>query len=96
MEKELFDQLVESMEQMVAIEKGHMAPAAVHRHHLPDVKTLRAASELTQGEFADAVGVSPSLVQSWEQNRRVPSGSSLKLLLMIERNPALLNELRTI
>ncbi|MCV9877921.1 NadS family protein [Brenneria izbisi] len=93
MEKELFDQLVESMEQMVAIEKGKIAPAAVHRHHLPDVKTIRAISGLTQGEFSDAVGVSPSLVQSWEQNRRVPSGSSLKLLLMLERNPALLKEL---
>jgi putative transcriptional regulator len=96
MEKELFDQLVQSMEQMVAIEKGEMAPAAVHRHHLPDVKTMRAVSGLTQGEFSEAIGVSPSLVQSWEQNRRVPSGSSLKLLLMIERNPALLNELRAI
>lgn len=96
MEKELFDQLAESMEQMVAIEKGKMAPAAVHCHHLPDVKTMRASSELTQDEFADAMGVSPSLVQSWEQNRRVPSGSSLKLLMMIERNPALLNDLRTI
>lgn len=96
MEKRLFDQLVESMKQMAAIEKGEMKPAAVHRHHMPDVKTIRVSSELTQGEFAEAVGVSPSLVQSWEQNRRVPSGSSLKLLLMIERNPALLNELRAI
>ncbi|AHF77558.1 Putative transcriptional regulator XRE family [Sodalis praecaptivus] len=96
MEKELFDQLTKSMEQMVAIEKGELAPAAVHRHHLPDVKSMRASSELTQGEFAEAVGVSPSLVQSWEQNRRVPSGSSLKLLLMIERDPSLLTELRTI
>lgn len=96
MEKELFEQLVESMEEMVAIENGEIAPTAVHRHHLPDVKNLRVASELTQDEFAEAVGVSPSLVQSWEQKRRIPSGSSLKLLLMIERNPALLFELRTI
>ncbi|MGL9773698.1 MAG: NadS family protein [Sodalis sp. (in: enterobacteria)] len=96
MEKKLFDQLTKSMEQMVAIEKGELPPDAVHRDHLPDVKSMRASSELTQGEFAEAVGVSPSLVQSWEQNCRVPSGSSLKLLLMIERDPSLLTELRAI
>lgn len=96
MEKELFNDLVESMEQMVAIEKGEMQPARIHRHHLPNVKSLREASGMKQDEFAQVVGVSPSLVQSWEQDRRVPSGSSLKLLLMIERNPAIINELRTI
>lgn len=96
MDKELFDKLIESVEQMNAIERGEMQPANVHRHHLPDVRSLREASGMKQGEFADIVGVSPSLVQSWEQHRRVPAGSSLKILLMLERNPALINELRTI
>ncbi|MFT4274687.1 MAG: NadS family protein [Pantoea sp.] len=96
MEKELFEGLVESIKQMNAIEKGEMEPARVHRHHLPNVKSLREASGMKQDEFADVVGVSISLVQSWEQERRIPSGSSLKILLMLERNPALINELRAI
>lgn len=96
MDKELFNDLVESMEQMVAIEKGEIQPARVHRHHLPNVKSLREASGMKQEEFALAVGVSSSLVQSWEQNRRVPSGSSLKILLMIERDPAIINDLLVI
>lgn len=81
---------------MVAIEKGEIQPASVHRHHLPNVKSLREASGMKQEEFALAVGVSPSLVQSWEQNRRVPSGSALKILLMIERDPAIINDLLVI
>lgn len=96
MEKELFEGLVESIKQMNAIEKGEMEPARVHRHHLPNVKSLREASGMKQDEFADVVGVSISLVQSWEQERRIPSGSSLKILLMLERNPALINELRAL
>jgi putative transcriptional regulator len=96
MEKELFEGLVESIKQMNAIEKGEMEPARVHRHHLPNVKSLREASGMKQDEFADVVGVSISLVQSWEQERRIPSGSSLKILLMLERNPALINELRAV
>jgi putative transcriptional regulator len=95
-DKELFNDLVESMEQMVAIEKGKMQPARVHRHHIPNVKSLREASGMKQEEFAQAVGVSPSLVQSWEQNRRIPSGSSLKILLMIERHPTIINDLLAI
>ncbi|MEG3131086.1 NadS family protein [Pantoea cypripedii] len=96
MEKELFEGLVESIKQMNAIEKGQMEPARVHRHHVPNVKSLREASGMKQDEFAEVVGVSASLVQSWEQDRRIPSGSSLKILLMLERNPAIINELRAI
>ncbi|WP_313686475.1 NadS family protein [Pantoea sp.] len=96
MEKELFEGLVESIRQMNAIEKGEMEPARVHRHHVPNVKSLREASGLRQDEFAEVVGVSASLVQSWEQDRRIPSGSSLKILLMLERNPAIINELRAV
>lgn len=93
MDKQLFNDLVQSMEEMVAIEKGEMQPARVHRYPLPDVKALRENAGLKQEEFAQAVGVSPSLVQSWEQKRRIPSGSSLKILLMLEHNPALINVL---
>ncbi|RPH27806.1 helix-turn-helix domain-containing protein [Buttiauxella warmboldiae] len=48
---------------------------------------------LTQEEFAQAVAVSPSLVQSWEQKHRRPSGPSLKLLLMFEHHSSLINVL---
>lgn len=93
MDKELFNDLVQSMEEMVAIEKGEMQPAGVHRHALPAVKALREAAGLKQDEFARAVGVSASLVQSWEQKRRIPSGSALKILLLLEHNPALIDDL---
>jgi putative transcriptional regulator len=98
MDKELFNDLVESMEQMVAIEKGELSVSAenIHYHRLPNVKTLRESFGLKQNEFAEAVGVSASLVQSWEQHRRIPSGSSLKILQMLERHPALITELNSL
>lgn len=98
MKKELFDDLVNSMNEMVAIEKGELTPKPehVHRHVIPDVKLLRTSKGMKQAEFARALGTSVGLVQSWEQERRVPSGSALKLLLLIERNPALLDELLVI
>ncbi|WP_145520250.1 helix-turn-helix domain-containing protein [Yersinia mollaretii] len=86
------------MHYMVAVENGELAPNTeqVHRHLLPDVKLLRTSSGMRQEEFAEIVGVSKGLVQSWEQHRRIPSGAALKLLMMIEKNPNLIEELRVL
>ncbi|OWF81851.1 NadS family protein [Yersinia alsatica] len=98
MKKELFDDLIKSMHYMVAVENGEItpSPAQVHQHRLPDVKLLRTSSGMKQEEFAEIVGVSKGLVQSWEQHRRIPSGAALKLLMMIERNPKIIEELRVL
>jgi len=52
-----------------------------------DVKAIRHRTGFNQRQFADLLGVSISLVESWEQNRRKPSGSSLKLLNVLDRKP---------
>ncbi|EAQ1150839.1 transcriptional regulator [Salmonella enterica] len=97
MEKKLFDALINSMEEMVAIESGQIQPAAenVHRHTLPDVKAIRRHAGMKQAEFAEVVGASVDLIRSWEQQRRIPSGIALKMLCLIEREPALINTLRS-
>ncbi|OTA14151.1 transcriptional regulator [Xenorhabdus vietnamensis] len=60
MDKKLFNNLVESMNQMVAIEKGELAIPDKNIHHqcLSDIKNL--------SEFTETVGNSISLIQSEE------------------------------
>lgn len=98
MEKKLFEQLVTSMNEMVAIENGEMKPLPEHvyRHSIPDVKSLRGNAGMSQAEFAEMIGASTATVQSWELARRVPSGMALRLLCLIERNPNVVDTLRTI
>ncbi|MCW9699837.1 MULTISPECIES: NadS family protein [unclassified Avibacterium] len=98
MDKKLFDRLVKSAEQMVAIEKGEMQPTpnAVTQFRIPDVKKIRANTHLKQNEFADLLGVSTALVQSWETARRVPNGPALKLLNILESQPQILETLRAV
>ncbi|NWA60184.1 helix-turn-helix domain-containing protein [Pantoea sp. B9002] len=98
MDKQLFNDLLESMQEMVAIEKGQEIPetSRVHRHVLPDVKLIRKNAGLKQAEFADAMGVSVDLIRSWEQQRRNPTGPALKMLFLIEQQPLLINALRAI
>ncbi|WPA92775.1 NadS family protein [Providencia zhijiangensis] len=98
MEKTLFDDLVSSMEEMIAIEKGEKIPSSenIHRHELPDVKAIRKQAGMKQQEFAEAIGLSVDLVRSWEQKRRTPSGIALKMLFLLEKQPGIINFLRTI
>ncbi|MFI3310686.1 NadS family protein [Ewingella allii] len=96
MDKELFEELRQSAEEMVAIRKGEMAPAHVTRIAMPVVKEIRSKAGVKQEEFAKLIGVSPSLVQAWEQQKRLPNGAALKLLRMIELNPNIINTLKMI
>ncbi|MFD1093339.1 NadS family protein [Providencia vermicola] len=98
MEKKLFDDLVSSLEEMVAIENGELIPDSenVHRLELPDVKAIRKHVGMKQQEFAEAIGSSVDLVRSWEQKRRFPSGMALKILFLIEKKPCIIDELRDI
>lgn len=98
MEKALFERLIKSAEQMVAIEKGELSVPTenIHTFEVPNVKALRTEFNLKQNEFAQLLGVSKALVQSWELNRRVPNGSSLKLLKMLEKQPNLVHTLQAI
>jgi putative transcriptional regulator len=91
MKDELFKELIESATEAVEISRGNRKAARVTSYEIPDVKAIRECTGLTQQQFALAVGVSTSLVEAWEQHRRVPKGSSLKVLCVLENNPSMLS-----
>lgn len=90
MDNKLFDQLLESVNQAVEIRSGKAKAARVTTHELPDVRAIRTKVKLKQTDFAKSIGVSASLVQAWEQNKRTPTGSSLKLLKVLEKDPGMI------
>ena len=55
--------------------------------NVPDVADIRAKTGLSQGRFAELLGVSTRTLQDWEQGRRAPSGAARTLLLVAYRNP---------
>ncbi len=50
------------------------------------VVRVRLKSELSQAEFAAALGVSKRTLEQWEQGRRKPSGGAQQLLRIAERH----------
>ena len=57
-----------------------------------DVVALRRFVQLTQAEFAEALGISLRTLQNWEQDRTVPNGGGLALLRIAARHPRIIRE----
>lgn len=90
MRKELFEELVASIKEMKAIERGALKPARVARSvdlRATDVAALRAHFGLSQSKFAALLGISVDTLQNWEQGRRQPEGPAKVLLQVAAKHP---------
>lgn len=87
MDKELFDQLHQSVREAVAIAKGEMKPSRVFIAEPPDVRAIREKTGLSQAMFATMIGVKVKTLQNWEQHRRQPTGAAAALLTIFDRAP---------
>lgn len=59
----------------------------LYRPQAVDVSGLRERLSLTQEQFAARFGFSVATLRHWERGDRSPSGASLVLLNVIDRNP---------
>jgi putative transcriptional regulator len=57
----------------------------------PNIYAIRRRAGCTQEQFADALGIPPNTLRSWEQHRKHPSGAARTLLRLIEQKPELLD-----
>ncbi len=90
MDKQLFDDIVASLNEAVAITKGETAPSRVFTYEMPDVKEIRAKTGLSQTEFAKKLHISFKTLQNWEQGRRKPTGPAITLMRLLDKDPNLL------
>ncbi|MGP1606488.1 MAG: helix-turn-helix domain-containing protein [Moraxella sp.] len=90
MDKQLFDDIVASLNEAVAITKGETAPSRVFTYEMPNVKEIRAKTGLSQTEFAKKLHISFKTLQNWEQGRRKPTGPAITLMRLLDKDPNLL------
>ena len=86
---QLFEDLKEAAEEMVAIEKGLVKPdpSRVHKTSVPDTKAIRKKTGLSQSKFAKKFGLGLRQVQQWEAGRRHPVGPLVHFLQLIDNQP---------
>jgi putative transcriptional regulator len=51
-----------------------------------EIKAIREKEHVSQTVFANYLNVTTSLVSKWERGEKRPSGASLKLLSLVEKN----------
>jgi len=56
-----------------------------------EIKNIRKNLNVSQSVFAKLLNVSLSSVRQWEQGIRKPSGSTMILLELLQREPTILN-----
>ena len=87
MKKELFDELIASIEEGGAILRNETKPSKKLNVKNIDVKKIREGMNLSQSQFAELLGISPGTIRNWEQGRRSPTGAARVLLSVAENDP---------
>ena len=87
MEKGMFDELMNSVQEMDAIVKEKKQASRTFEYPEPKVKALRERMGFSQDKFAIILGVSKRTVENWEQGRRHPTGAARSLLRIVEADP---------
>jgi putative transcriptional regulator len=93
MKKELFDELLQSVKEAAAIERGRAKPSRTFEVKTAnDVARVRNRLGLSQNKFARLLGISENTLQNWEQGRRKPAGAAKVLLKVAARHPQMILE----
>ncbi|MGH7461735.1 MAG: helix-turn-helix domain-containing protein [Longimicrobiales bacterium] len=94
--------LVQGAGEAAAIARGAIKPARVTRRtltageaevHEPPrygarrIRKLRESLNMSQPVFARSLNASDATVKAWEQGKRTPDGTSLRLLELAEKEP---------
>jgi putative transcriptional regulator len=87
MEKNMFEELLTSVQEMDAIVKGQKKATRSFDFPEPEVKAIRERLGVSQDKFAVILGVSKRTVENWEQGRRHPTGAARSLLRIVAADP---------
>ena len=88
MKKEMFNELLQSVKEAAAIERGVLKPSRTFEVRTAgDVLKVRTRLGLSQARFASLLVISEDTVQNWEQGRRHPTGAAQVLLKVAARHP---------
>lgn len=83
--KSAFDKIMAGIDDAVAFADGNEARARAVKP--VDIKSIRIARDLTQGEFSKKYRLPIGTVRDWEQHRREPDTGSKLYLAMIDADP---------
>ncbi len=91
--KDPMSDLLSSLEQIVFKDVPQTVTRSQKSNPFTEFERLRKGTGMKTDDFARAMGVSVAMVQEWESKRVKPSMTELKLMSLIQANPALRKQL---
>lgn len=82
-----------SLEQIVFKDETQKITLTHRTTSCTEIEQLRKGTGLKIDDFARVLGVSVAMVKEWESRRVKPSSAELKLMRLIQANPALSKQL---
>ena len=82
-------ELLSSLEQIIFKDVPQTVTLQQTSNPFTEYAHLRKGTGLKTDEFARAMGVSVAMVLEWESKREKPTPTELKLMRLIQANPAL-------
>ena len=80
-----FDKIAAGLDDAIAFAEGDVSRGRIAK--VVDIKAIRAARGLSQGEFSRRYRLPLGTIRDWEQHRRMPDTGSKLYLAMIEADP---------
>lgn len=87
MEKDTFNELMESLNEGLEIAKGNVKPSRSFTFEPVQIKTIREQTGTSQKAFAELINISAKTLKNWEQGQRTPTGPARVLLKLVEKDP---------
>ncbi|EGM8075585.1 TPA: HTH-type transcriptional regulator [Escherichia coli] len=87
--KDPMHELLSSLEQIVFKDETQKITLTHRTTSCTEIEQLRKGTGLKIDDFARVLGVSVAMVKEWESRRVKPSSAELKLMRLIQANPAL-------
>jgi putative transcriptional regulator len=93
--KSIGPELIESMQEALAIVQGKAKPARVTAFRPSvalEIRQIRLATGLSRAEFCRRFALDPRALQDWEQGRRRPDRAARAYLTVIAHRPDAVEE----
>jgi len=100
-----FESMMEGLTELLEYSKGDktkgrsrvveikdLSVKPLKRYSNDELKKIRLSNNLTLKTFAECFGVSQKTVESWERGANTPSGASIRLFQIMEKNGNVLEE----
>lgn len=83
-----YEEISQGLQEALNYEKGQdIDKIRAHQFADVDIKAIRKRLNLSQQAFAEKFCLNLRSVQNWEQKRKRPTGATLVLLRVLEKNP---------